>query len=145
MVRSLGILLALVLAGTAMPAAFSYQEDDQKPVFQNHDKFSFGGYSNSTQFSFGGYSNQTQFPFNGTNSTNLGQEISFLVHEINQLRQELANIIKEEKKDHNTTFHEESKTLKQDVSANNTPVQNPGHDIQTGKTYQVARGLHLGH
>src|ERR1700752_1358593 len=100
MVRYLGIFLALVLTGTAMPVAFSYQGEDQKgPVSKDDDKFSFNGFSNGTQFSFNGFSNGTQFSFNGTNSTNQGQEISFLMHEINYLKKELANLIKEQKKD----------------------------------------------
>lgn len=143
MIRLLGIFLALVLAGAAIPASFSYQED-QKPEIPDHGKLSFNGYSNRTQISFGGYSNQT-FPFSGFNQTNRGQEISYLVHEINYLRQELANIIKEQKKDGNQTKSHQLKLLGIDVSANNTSVSNPGHDIKTGKTYQNTRGHHSGH
>lgn len=143
MIRLLGIFLALVLAGATVPASFSYQED-QKPEIPDHDKFSFNGYSNRTQFSFGGYSNQT-FPFPGSNQTNRGQEISYLVHEINYLRQELAKIIKEQKKDGNQTKLYQPKPLGLAVSANNTPVSNPSHDIKTGKTHQNARGPHPGH
>jgi hypothetical protein len=143
MVRSLGILLALVLAGTAIPTAFSYQEDQKRPAFLGHDKFSFDGFSNSTQFSFGGFSNSTQFPFGGSqNQTNDGQEISYIMHEINYLKKELENTIKEQK---NFKFQEQSSTSKQNGTANKTLVPNLGHDIKTDKIYQVARGLHLGH
>jgi hypothetical protein len=134
MIRLLGIFLALVLVASAIPASFSYQED-QKPEIPDHDKFSFNGYSNSTQLSFGGYSNQT---FPGFNQTNRGQEISYLVHEINYLRQELAKIIKEQKDDNKTKLHQ----LKPLESANKTSVPNPDH--KPGKTHQDARG-HLGH
>ncbi|MGB9003798.1 MAG: hypothetical protein WCC52_08340 [Nitrosotalea sp.] len=150
MSRFLGIFLALVLAGAAIPAASSYQEDHSRPVFQNHDKFSFNGFSNQTQFpfekfqnrtqfSFGGFSNQTQFQFNGSqNQTNHGQDISYLIQEINHLKQEIANAIKEQQKD---KFHEQ---FRQDVSANKTSVQNPGHGIMIPKMYFDARGYHLG-
>lgn len=141
MIRLLGIFLALVLAGATIPASFSYQEEDQKPETPDHDKLSFNGYSNSTYLSFGGYSNQT---FPGFNQTNRGQEISFLVHEINYLRQELAKIIKEQKDDNKTKIHQ-PKPFEPDASANNTHVSNLGHDIKTGKTHQNTKGPHPGH
>lgn len=141
MIRLLGIFLALVLAGASIPASFSYQEEDQKPEIPDHDKLSFNGYSNMTQFSFGGYSNQT---LPGFNQTNRGQEISYLVHEINYLRQELAKIIKEQKDDNKTKLHP-PKPFGPDTSANKTSIPNPGHDIKTGKTHQNTKGPHKGH
>jgi hypothetical protein len=123
MARYLGILLSLVLAGAAMPTAFSYQEDQRRDVFQNH-KFFFGGFSNKTefpfekftnrtQFFFGGYSNKTWFPIGRSqNQTDQGQEISSLMHEINYLKQEIANTIKEQQKDNKTKFQEQFKALK---------------------------------
>lgn len=141
MIRLLGIFLALVLAGATIPASFSYQEEDQKPETPDRDKLSFNGYSNSTYLSFGGYSNQT---FPGFNQTNRGQEISFLVHEINYLRQELAKIIKEQKDDNKTKIHP-PKPFGPDVFANKTSIPNLGHDIKTGKTHQNTRGPHPGH
>lgn len=135
MIKLLGIFLALVLAAATIPASFSYQEDQKQEP--DRDKLSFNGYSNSTQISFGGYSNQT---FPGFNQTNRGQEISYLMHEINYLRQELAKIIKEQKDDNKTKLHQ----LKSLESANKT-IPNPGHDIKTDKTYQNTRGPHLGH
>ena len=143
MIKLLGIFLALVLAGASIPASFSYQEEDQKPEISDHDKFSFNGYSNSTQLSFNGYSNQT-FPFPGFNQTNRGQEISFLVHEINYLRQELAKIIKEQKDDSKTKLPQ-SKPLRPDASTNNTHVSNQDHYIKTGKTHQNTKRPHPGH
>lgn len=131
MIRLLGISLALVLAAATIPASFSYQ-GDQKP---GHDKFSFNGYSNRTQFSFGGYSNQT---FSGFNQTNRGQEIAYLEHEINSLKQELAKIIKEQKDDNKTKLHQP----KPIESADKIPVPNPGHSPEN--SYQDAR-KHLGH
>jgi hypothetical protein len=142
MMRLLGIFLALVLAAAAVPAAFSYQED-QGPLSQDRDKFSFNGYSNSTQLLFGGYSNQT---FPGFNQTNRGQEISYLVHEINYLRQELLNLIKEQQKDDNKTkLHEQQIMSSPTVSANKTFVPNPAHEIMTGKINPNTRGPHHGH
>ncbi|MGB6463080.1 MAG: hypothetical protein WBF38_02500 [Nitrosotalea sp.] len=98
--RFLVISLALVLAGAAMPVAFSYQGEDQKrPAFLGHDRFSFNGFSNQTQFSFGGFANKT----------NQGQEISYLMHGINYLKKEIANAVKEQKKD--GKLQESPKTL----------------------------------
>ena len=131
MIKLLGTFLALVLAGATIPASFSYQED-QKPEIPDHSKLSFNGYSNQTS------------PFPGFNQTNRGQEISYLVHEINYLRQELAKIIKEQKDDNKTKLHP-PKPFGPDVSANKTSVPNLGHNIKTGKTHQNTRGPHQGH
>ena len=129
--KLLGIFLGLVLAVASVPTAFSYQED-QKP---DHGKFSFNGYSNGTQFSFGGYSNQT---FPGFNQTNRGQEISYLVHEINYLRQELAKIIKEQKDDNKTKLH----PLKPLEFANKTFIP---HQDKPGKPQDARVPPHPGH
>jgi len=141
--RLLGISLALVLAAAAVPEAFPYQENGKGPAFQDHGKFSFGGYSNQTQFSFSGYSNQT---FPGFNQTNRGQEISYLVHEINYLRQELAKIIKEQQKDDNKTkLHEQPIMFSQTIPANKTFGTNPAHEIMTGKINPNEKVPHHGH
>ena len=141
MARFLGLLLALVLAGAAIPAASSYQgENPERSVFLHHDKLSFSGFLNRTQFSFDGFSNQTQFQFNGSqNQTNQGQKISYLIHEIDYLKQEIANALKEKLKD------KFQGPFRQDISANKTFAPNQGHQIQINKIYSDARWLHLVH
>ncbi|MGI0088428.1 MAG: hypothetical protein ACREBI_10815 [Nitrosotalea sp.] len=153
--RSLGILLALVLAAAAMPTAFSYQED-HKQVSQDHDKLSFGDFSNKTlsfddftnkTLSFDDFSNKTHFPFD-LNKTNYGQSVSYFEHQINYFKQEqkeIANTIKEQLKDDKTKLQEQFKTLKQDVSANKVHTSNLGQQIKTDKTNQDEKGSHLGH
>ncbi|NHI04526.1 hypothetical protein DYY67_2327 [Candidatus Nitrosotalea sp. TS] len=59
------------------------------------------------------------------------------MHEINYLRQELANIIKDQKKDDNKTKLHQLKPLE-------LPVSNSRHDIKTGKTYHKYKRIASG-